>query len=242
MPIDHHDRYSRQALFAPIGEAGQARLRRARVAIVGCGATGSVMASLLVRAGVGRLRIIDRDYVEASNLQRQVLFDEGDALQSLPKAIAAQRRLAAVNADVAVEAQVADLTPANIAELLDSAELVLDGTDNFETRYLINDFAVSRRLPWIYCAAVGSYGATLNIVPHETPCLRCLFPSPPRGMVESCDTAGIVNSVAAAVAAMAATEALKMLTGASKALRHTLLSFDLWKNERAEVSAERPRA
>ena len=241
MAVNPFDRYSRQVLFAPIGEPGQARLRNARVTLVGCGATGSVIAALLVRAGVGSLRIVDRDYVEVSNLQRQILFDEQDAENSLPKAVAAARKLAAMNSDVQIEARAEDLTPSAANELLGGAELVLDGTDNFETRYLINDFAVSRNVPWIYCAAVASYGATMTVLPRQTACLRCIFPEAPRGGLQTCDTAGIVNSAAAAIASVAATEALKVLTGAGDALRRTLLSIDLWKNERSEVDAASPR-
>src|SRR6266576_2135843 len=175
------ERYSRQTLFHGIGVEGQRRLASGRVAIVGCGATGSALAGLLARAGVGTLRIIDRDYVEPSNLQRQSLFDESDAAESLPKAIAAARKLAAFNSRIVVEPQVADLVPENIEDLLQETRLILDGTDNFETRYLINDFAVKRSLSWIYVAAVGSYGATLNILPRQTACLACIFPDLPRG-------------------------------------------------------------
>jgi adenylyltransferase/sulfurtransferase len=239
--LELNDRYSRQVLFHGIGAAGQARLAAARVAIVGCGATGSAMASLLARAGVGSLRIIDRDYVEPSNLQRQSLFDEADAAESLPKAIAAARKIAAFNSQIAVEPQVADLTPANVEALLAGMALILDGTDNFETRYLLNDFAVSRSLPWIYTAAVGSYGVTLNVLPGETACLACIFPGAPRGATETCDTAGILNSAVSLAASIAATEALKLLVGAKDHLRRTLLSFDVWANEQAEVGAARPR-
>ena len=236
------ERYSRQVLFPPIGAQGQRRLREARVAIVGCGATGSTLAALLARAGVGTLRIIDRDYVEPSNLQRQALFDESDATESLPKAIAAARKIATFNSEIVVEPPVSDLTPGNVAELLADALLVLDGTDNFETRYLINDYAVQAGMPWIYAAAVGSYGVTMNILPGESACLACMFPEPPRGALETCDTAGILNSAAAVVASIEATEALKLLVGARDAVRRTLLSFDLWRNEHAEISAARPRA
>jgi molybdopterin/thiamine biosynthesis adenylyltransferase len=179
------DRYSRQILFRGIGEAGQQRLAAARIAIVGCGATGSALAGLLARAGVGTLRIIDRDYVESSNLQRQSLFDESDARESLPKALAAERKVAAFNSQVKIEAKVDDLVPANIKALLEGMDLILDGTDNFETRYLINDYAVECSIPWIYSAAVGSYGVTLNVLPGQTACLACLFPDSPRGMVET---------------------------------------------------------
>jgi adenylyltransferase/sulfurtransferase len=207
--------------------------------LVGCGATGSVLASLVVRAGIGSLRIIDRDFVELSNLQRQVLFDERDAEQSLPKAAAAAQKLSAANSEVVIEPHVADLTPANAAELLDGCDLLLDGSDNFETRYLINDFAVQNGVPWIYSGAVGSYCATMNVLPGESACLACMFPTAPRGQLETCDTAGILNSAASAVASIAATEALKVLAGRREAVRKTLLSFDLWTGARAELAATR---
>ncbi|HEV8525186.1 MAG TPA: ThiF family adenylyltransferase [Terriglobales bacterium] len=241
MPLTPQERYSRQVLFHGIGPEGQRRLAQSRVAIVGCGATGSAMAGLLARAGAGTLRIIDRDYVEPSNLQRQSLFDEADAAESLPKAVAAARKIAQFNSDVIVDPQVADLVPGNIARLLEGIELILDGTDNFETRYLVNDFAVKQGIPWIYAAAVGSYGVTLNVLPGETACLACIFPAAPGGVLETCDTAGILNTTVNAVAAIAGGEALKMLVGARAQLRCTLLSFDLWTNERSEVSAARPR-
>jgi len=237
------DRYSRQILFRGIGPEGQRRLAAARVAIIGCGATGSALAALLARSGVGMLRIIDRDYVEPSNLQRQSLFDESDAAESLPKAVAAARRIAAFNSQIVVEAKVDDLVPANIEALLEGVGLILDGTDNFETRYLLNDYAVDRSLPWIYSAAVGSYGVTLNVLPGETACLACIFPDSPRGMVETCETSGILNSAVNLVASMAATETLKLLVGGRNPpqLRRTLLSFDVWRNEHAEISAAKPR-
>ena len=241
MSLNSEDRYSRQVLFRGIGPQGQERLRAARVTVVGCGATGSSLAQLLARAGVGSLRIIDRDYVEPSNLQRQALFDENDAAESLPKAIAAAKKIAAFNSEIVVEPHVADLTPGNIDPLLGGAQLILDGTDNFETRYLINDFAVKNSLPWIYAAAVGSYGVTLNVVPGETACLACLFPDSPRGTFETCETAGILNSAASLVASIEAAEALKFLLGATDTLRRTLLAFDLWSNEHSEISAARPR-
>jgi len=236
------DRYSRQILFRGIGAEGQRKLTTARVAIVGCGATGSALAGLLARAGVGTLRIIDRDYVEPSNLQRQSLFDEHDAAESHPKAIAAARKIAAFNSQIVVEPKVEDLIPANIEALLEGMSLILDGTDNFETRYLINDYAVDRSLPWVYSAAVGSYAVTLNVLPGETACLACIFPDSPRGMVETCETSGILNSAVNLVASIAATEALKFLIGSLPQLRRTLLSFDLWTNEHAEISAAKPRS
>jgi molybdopterin-synthase adenylyltransferase len=240
--LELDERYSRQVLFSGIGSEGQRRLAASRIAIVGCGATGSVLASLLARAGVGTIRIIDRDYVEPSNLQRQSLFDEADAAESLPKAIAAARRIAAFNSEILIEPRVADLTPANIDDLLEQAQLILDGTDNFETRYLINDFAVRNSLPWIYTAAVGSYGVTLNVLPGQTACLACIFADPPQGTFETCETAGILNSAVNLAASIASTEALKLLVGANDWLRRTLLSFDVWRNERAEVAADKPRA
>jgi molybdopterin/thiamine biosynthesis adenylyltransferase len=313
-----NNRYSRQILFRGIGEEGQRKLAAARVAIVGCGATGSALAGLLARAGVGTLRIIDRDYVEASNLQRQSLFDEQDAAESLPKAIAGARKIAAFNSQIVVEPKVEDLVPGNIDALLEGMDLILDGTDNFETRYLINDYAVKNSLPWIYAAAVGSYAVSLNVLPGETACLACLFPDSPQGMVETCETSGILNSAVNLVASIAATEALKLIVGrapagakrllknsspspdvtsAAKAavdfaavtarlgaaplqdrvvdrafdqltqdpvqeetaiaalkrgatqkqvefaspLRRTLLSFDVWTNEHAEIAAAKPR-
>ncbi len=242
MPLEPDDRYSRQTLFREIGLEGQQKLSRSRVTIVGCGATGSALASLLARSGVGKLRIIDRDYVEPSNLQRQTMFDENDARESLPKAIAAARQTARFNSQIAVEPQVADLVPSNADALLGDADLLLDGTDNFETRYLINDYAVKNSVPWIYVAAVGSYALTMNILPGETACLACIFPDPPRGLVETCETAGILNSAVNLVASIAATETLKFLVGARSKLRRTVLSWDVWTHDRGEVSAHRPRA
>jgi molybdopterin/thiamine biosynthesis adenylyltransferase len=237
------ERYSRQILFRGIGAEGQRRLAAGRVAIVGCGATGSVLASLLARAGVGTLRIIDRDYVEASNLQRQSLFDEKDAAESLPKAIAGARKISAFNSQIVVEARVEDLVPENINVALDGMDVILDGTDNFETRYLVNDYAVKNSILWIYAAAVGSYGVTLNVLPGKTACLACIFPDTPSGMVETCETSGILNTAVNLVASIAATEAVKLLVGgvAAEQLRKTLWSFDVWKNEHAEIAAAHPR-
>jgi molybdopterin/thiamine biosynthesis adenylyltransferase len=237
-----NDRYSRQVLFKEIGAEGQKKLLQSRVVIVGCGATGSALASLLARSGIGTLRILDRDYVEPSNLQRQALFDENDARESLPKAIAAARQIARFNSQIVVESHVADLTPANVDSLLRGCDLILDGTDNFETRYLINDYAVKNSVAWIYAAAVGSYGVTMNILPGDTACLACIFPESPRGTVETCETAGILNSAVNLVASIAATEALKFLVGARSKMRRTLLSWDVWTNERAELAAMHPWA
>jgi molybdopterin-synthase adenylyltransferase len=237
---ENQERYSRQILFAPIGTEGQARIRRARVAVVGCGAIGASVCTLLARAGVGTLCIIDRDYVEISNLQRQILFDEEDAHQSLPKAEAAAIKLSSINSDVKLEPHVKDLTPATVS-LLSGADVVLDCTDNFETRYLMNDFAVKHGTPWIYAAAVGSYGVTMNILPGETACLVCMFAEPPRGTFATCETAGILNSAANLVASVQVGETLKLLVGAHQHLRRSLLSIDVWTNDRSEISTARPR-
>jgi molybdopterin-synthase adenylyltransferase len=242
LPLELTERYSRQVLFTGIGEEGQRRLGAARVAIVGCGATGSALASLLARSGVGTLRIVDRDYVEPSNLQRQSLFDEADAAESLPKAVAATKKIAAFNSQIVVEPRTADLTPSNIEPLLEGMQVILDGTDNFETRYLLNDYALKSGLPWVYAAAVASYGVTMNILPGKSACLACLFPDAPMGTFETCETAGILNSVVNLVASVVATETLKLVVGAEDQVRRTLLSFDVWRNERAELAAASPRS
>ena len=241
MEIHSDDRYSRQVLFKEIGAEGQDRLQRSRVVIVGCGATGSVLASLLARSGVGTLRIVDRDYVEPSNLQRQSLFDENDARESVPKAIAAARQIARFNSEIVVETRVADLIPANVDSLLGGCSLILDGTDNFETRYLINDYALQKSVVWIYAAAVGSYAVTMNVLPGETACMSCVFAESPSGTVETCETAGILNTAVNLVASIAASEALKFLVGARSKMRRTLLSWDVWTNERAELATTHPR-
>jgi molybdopterin-synthase adenylyltransferase len=247
------DRYSRQILFPGIGATGQRLLASAHVAIIGIGATGAATASLLARAGVGTLTLIDRDFVEPSNLQRQILFDEADARDSLPKAEAARRKIALFNSDVTVHSHIADLVPANIHALLASAHLVLDATDNFETRYLLNDYCVQQSKPWIYAAAIGAYAATMNILPQTpestdgspapyapTACLACIFPKPPTGPVETCDTAGILSTAVNLAASIQTTEALKLLTNQPHLMRRTLLSHDLWSNERTEISATKP--
>ena len=248
LPISDRERYSRQVLFAGIGEAGQELLRHAHVAIVGVGATGAATAGLLARAGVGHLTLIDRDFVEPSNLQRQMLFDEEDARAALPKAEAARRHLARINSGVAVTAHIADLVPQNAADLLSGADILLDCTDNFETRYLINDLCVRDRRPWIYTAAVGAYAATMNILPcgittgEPTACLACIFPSAPSGNLETCDTAGILSTAVNLAASLQVTEALKFLTQQAQLMRRSLLSFDLWTGDRSEISTSRPRA
>lgn len=224
------DKYSRQTLFEPIGPQGQRRLGESRAVIVGCGALGTVQASALVRAGVGELRIVDRDYVEESNLQRQMLFDEADARDSLPKAAAAERKLRQINSGVRVEGVVADATGDNIEKLVDGFDLILDGTDNFETRYLLNDAALELGIPWIYGAVVASYATTLTILPGRTPCLACVFPSLPQGLHETCDTAGVIGPAVAWAAAIQVTEAIKILIGRLGDLHGSLVACDIWAN------------
>jgi adenylyltransferase/sulfurtransferase len=238
-----YNRYSRQILFAPIGEAGQQRLLGSRAVLVGCGALGTALANLLVRAGLGSLRIIDRDFVEPSNLQRQTLFDEADAREALPKAVAAERKLRGINADVAVEGVVADLDPRNAEELLAGFPLILDGTDNFETRFLLNDVAVKLGVPWIYAAAVSSYGVTLTILPRSTACLACLVETlPEQGIEETCDTVGVLGAAAGVIASIQAAEAIKLLTGDREALGGRLVSFDVWSGRFQAVRVERNAA
>ena len=227
-------------LFAPLGPEGQERLGTASAVVVGCGAIGAAAAQLLVRAGIGRLRILDRDFVETSNLQRQSLFDEADAAQVLPKAVAAERKLRAINSDVRVEGLIADLGPKNAAELLGEFPLILDGTDNFETRFLINDFAVKSGTPWVYAAAVASYGVTMTIRPGQTPCLSCLLEaSNGAGLEETCDTIGVLGPIVNLIASLEVTEALKILAGRSDALHGRLLSGDVWSGRFQAIRVER---
>ncbi len=235
-----HERYSRQILFPGIGEPGQQHLLDARVAVVGCGALGSFQAGALARAGIGFLRIIDRDYVELSNLQRQWLFDECDVEQGMPKAAAAARKIAGINSQILVDPLVADLTAANAADALDGMDLILDGTDNFETRYLINDFAVERGVPWIYGAAVGSYGIAMPVIPGKTACLRCVYPDPPSGAQPTCETAGVLGSVTALIASWQVSEAIKILCGVEPARKIT--TVDVWSGEIRQVAEPGPVA
>ncbi len=229
-------RYSRQIRFAPLGEQGQRRIRQSSVAVVGCGALGSLQAEIMARAGAGRLRLIDRDFVERSNLQRQFLFDEADAAEALPKAVAAARRLARINSEVELDPQVADLTPANAADLLEGIDVILDGTDNFETRYLINDAAVSANIPWIYGAAVASYGLKLTIVPGRTACFRCVYPEPPQGAQPTCETEGVLAPVTATIAALQAADALKILARGADAVAARLTRVDVWTGEIRQIA------
>ena len=231
------ERYSRQVLFERIGDAGQRRLLSASVLIVVCGALGSAQAEALVRGGVGRLRIVDRDFVEESNLQRQTMFTEADARERLPKAIAARQHLRELNLDVEIEAEVADVNQSNIDRLIRGCELVLDGTDNFSSRYLINDASVKHGVNWIYGAAVGSYGATMTIRPGVRPCLRCIFEeAPPAASSPTCDTSGVIMPIISIVAAVQVTEALKLITGQHADLHDSLMSFDVWSNEWKAIS------
>jgi molybdopterin-synthase adenylyltransferase len=223
-------RYSRQELFAGIGVDGQQRIRAARVAVVGCGALGSALAEMMVRAGAGAVTVIDRDYVEESNLQRQSLFDESDVARGMPKAAAAAGRLSALNSDVAVRGVVADLAVDNAGELLAGHTLVLDGTDNFETRFLVNDVCVRDGIDWVYGACVGAYGLALAVRPHLSPCLRCVLEEmPPPGSSPTCDTAGVIAPIVHVVAGIQAAEGLKLLTGRTDALLPGVVTVDVWQ-------------
>ncbi len=229
-------RYSRQILFEEIGQEGQARLMDARVALVGCGALGTVQASLLVRAGVGHLRIIDRDFVEESNLQRQILFDEEDVRAILPKAVAAEKKLRATNSLVDVEGLVEDLNASSIGRLLSGFDLVLDATDNFDARFLLNDYCVKTATPWIYGACVGSYGLTFPILPGDTACLRCVFESaPPPGLSPTCDTAGVLGPIVGVVASLQAAEALKILSGRRERVSRRISVVDVWEGRQSQI-------
>jgi adenylyltransferase/sulfurtransferase len=225
------ERYSRQILFPGIGKEGQQRLARSHAVIIGCGALGAMHAEMLARAGVGRLRLIDRDFIEESNLHRQIMFEERDVAERLPKAVAAAARVNRINSEVQAEAVVKDVNYSNIEELIRDADVVLDGTDNFEARFLINDAAVKLDKTWVYGAAVSSYGVQMTIRPHETPCLRCVFPEMPApGTSPTCDTTGVVLPIIATVASYQISEALKVLTGQTEKLHGSLLQFDLWQN------------
>jgi molybdopterin-synthase adenylyltransferase len=227
-------------LFEPLGPKGQEHFGASSAVLVGCGAIGAAAAQLLVRAGIGRLRILDRDFVETSNLQRQSLFDESDAAEALPKAVAAERKLHAINSDVQVQGLITDLSSRNAAELLAGFPLILDGTDNFETRLLINDFAVKSNTPWIYAAAVSSYGVTMTIIPGQTPCLSCLMESANgAGLEETCDTIGVLGSIVNLIASLEVTEAMKILAGRPDALHGRLLSSDVWSGRFQSIRAER---
>ena len=235
------NRYSRQILFNEIGEAGQARISAARVLIVGCGALGSAQIEMFARAGVGNLRFVDRDFVEPSNLQRQTMFTERDAAERLPKAVAAARHVQEINSEIQIEPEVVDVNFSNIERLIAGCDVVIDGTDNFDTRYLLNDACVKHGIDWIYGAAVASYGVTMTIRPNKTACLRCVFEEPPAAAsAPTCDTAGVIMPIINVVAAVQVTEALKLLTGNLDALHKSLLQFDVWRNETRAINPGDP--
>jgi len=234
-------RYIRQTIFPGIGREGQEKLLAARVVVVGCGATGTVIANHLARAGVGQLTVADRDFVELNNLQRQLLFDEQDLAQNLPKAVAAERKLRAINSDIEVYGVVTDVNAENIEALIDGANLVLDGTDNFETRYILNDACVKHNIPWIYTGAVATYGLSQTIIPGQTACFRCHFEAmPPPGSSPTCDTAGVVGPLVAAIASISAAEALKLLVGQGE-LNRGMIHFDVWYNSFEQFENRGPR-
>jgi len=237
------EKYSRQILFEGIGLGGQERLLGSSAVVAGCGAIGAATANLLVRAGVGRIRIVDRDFVEPSNLQRQTLFDESDAREALPKAVAAERKLRAINSSVSVEGVVADINAGNVEELFKDFDVILDGTDNFETRFLVNDFAVKSGKPWIYAAAVGSYGLTMTVQPGRSACLACLLEGADvvSGMEDTCDTIGVLGAVVNLIASLQVAEAIKLLSGNYEALHGRLISTDVWTGRFQSVHVERNR-
>ncbi|HDR7663387.1 thiazole biosynthesis adenylyltransferase ThiF [Bacillus wiedmannii] len=235
-----NNRYSRQELFSPIGEDGQRKIREKHVLIIGAGALGSANAEMFVRAGVGTVTIVDRDYVDWSNLQRQQLYAESDVENNLPKAVAAKKRLAEINREVRVEALVQDVTAEELEELVTNIDVIIDATDNFETRFIVNDIAQKYSIPWIYGACVGSYGLSYTILPSKTPCLSCLLQSIPLGGA-TCDTAGIISPAVALVVSHQVTEALKLLVEDSESLRDGLVSFDVWKNEYSCMNVQKLR-
>jgi adenylyltransferase/sulfurtransferase len=230
------DRYSRQTRFLPFGPEGQERLGRATAVIVGCGALGTVQAALLARAGVGTLRLIDRDYVEESNLQRQLLYTEQDASDAMPKAEAARRHLLEANSTIRIEAHVSDLNPEAAEDLLGGADAILDATDNFETRMLINDYAVRESIPWIYGAAVRSYGIAMPMLPGDSACFRCIYPEPPSGAQPTCETAGVLGPVTNLIGSIQAMEALKILAGRAASVRRKIFTADLWNGPVRETN------
>lgn len=235
-------RYSRQELFAPIGLEGQARIRATRVLLVGCGALGTHLAEFCVRAGVGALTIVDRDFVEPSNLQRQSLFTEQDARDAQPKAVAAERHLRALNSDVVIRGVVDDFSFRNAEKLAADADLILDGTDNFETRFLLNDLAVKTRKPWIYAACVEAQASCMPVLPGRTACLRCLLEEQPAGGGDTCDTVGVITPAVMQAVAWASVVALKIMTGNESALLCKHYNVDLWTGERRILDASTPRA
>ena len=236
------DRLRRQTRFPQCGEAGQAQIPQSRVLVIGCGALGSVIADLLVRAGTGHVRVVDRDFLEADNLHRQVLFAESDVAAQLPKAIAAAERLRAVNSEIEIEPVVADLSPGNIAAIAGDADVIVDGTDNFATRYLVNDFAVAHAKPWVFGGVVGAEGQVLAIIPGKTPCLACLMPEPPPAeMQPTCETAGVLGPAVGVIASLQAMEALKLASGNAAAVNPRMTLVDLWSNQLRTVGIANSR-
>ncbi len=236
-----NNRYSRQILFGGIGKEGQGKLGQSRVLLVGCGALGASHAEMLTRAGVGFIRIVDRDFVEFSNLQRQTLYSESDAEERIPKAIAAKNRLKSVNSGVEIEAVIADVNHSNVEELMADVDLVLDGTDNFQIRYLINDSCIKHQKTWIYGAAVSSYGTTMTIIPNETPCLRCIFDEiPASGSSPTCDTAGVIQPIISAISSIQVSEALKILVQKTEKLHKSLVQVDIWENDWRKIKLAGP--
>ena len=242
MPLENPSRYDRQARFALFGREGQGRLASARALVCGCGALGSVIAETLVRAGVGFVRIVDRDFLELNNLQRQVLYDEDDVAKRLPKAIAAAEKLRRINSEIEIEPVVADVTRSNIKSLAGDVDVIVDGTDNFAVRFLVNDFAVKHNKPWIYGGCIGAEGQSMTILPGETGCLACLMPeAPPPGTTPTCDTAGILAPIVGVIASIEAAEALKILGGYREAVSRRLTIIDLWDNQVRQVDLSRLR-
>jgi molybdopterin/thiamine biosynthesis adenylyltransferase len=235
-------RYARQMIFPGVGEAGQRALLQARVTIIGLGATGSVLANHLARAGVGFLRLVDRDFLELNNLQRQLLYDEADVAALLPKAVAAARKLRLINSSISIEELVEDVTPANVASLVADADVVMDGTDNFATRYLINDICVKVEKPWIYCGVLASYGMTMTIRPHKSPCLHCVMGDMPApGTVPTCDVAGVIGPIVTLMGSVAATEAIKLIVGGGT-LNTGMIYADLWDGSFDRLDLGGPRS
>ncbi|MCW5949876.1 MAG: ThiF family adenylyltransferase [Pyrinomonadaceae bacterium] len=241
LDLEMYERYSRQILFPEIGRDGQEKLLASRVLVVGCGALGASHSEMLARAGVGKLRIVDRDFVELTNLQRQTLFSEADAAERLPKAVAARKRIAEINSGTDVEAVVADVNNSNIESLMDGCDVVIDGTDNFQVRYLVNDACVKLGVPWIYGAAVASFGTTMTVRPGVSPCLRCIFEEmPDAGSSPTCDTAGVIMPIIASISAIQVAECLKLIVDDTDMLHSSLVQIDIWANDRQRIKLSGP--
>lgn len=234
------ERYEKQMLFEGIGVEGQKKLLNKKVVIIGCGALGTVISNNLARSGVGYIRLVDRDYIELSNLQRQILFDEEDIKNNLPKVIAAENKLKRINSDITIESIITDVNSKNIVQLCEGMDVILDATDNLQTRFLINDTAVKLNIPWVYGGAIGSTGMTHTIIPGETPCFRCIFPDmPPTGAVDTCDTVGVLNAITGIVASMQSTEAIKLLAEKKEAVAKEMRFIDIWMNHCESLAIEK---